>query len=217
MREIYKDEKRTITWSPGQVRIESPGKNLPTIPVAHLICDQKIHRKTLAALKAAKLDSKNYRTIFRIGEADLVIPSEIAEVVYREARRLEREHRAECERVSNLPENVARRAVDGLLAMADRLERSGSDDNVSGPIRLRADARRKLAEWRERYPEAARAEDARDLRSRADALRSLAAGALVYDADGSLSAEYQQARHDELIKDAEALEAQANELEENDE
>lgn len=111
------------------------------------------------------------------------------------------------------PGAEARREIDELCARADRLERSGSEDNVSGPIRLRAEARERLAEWRTRYPVEDREEEAIRLRGLADRQRELAAGALTYDADGSLTAEMQQQRHDGHMGKAGDLDRQAAELE----
>lgn len=63
------------------------------------------------------------------------------------------------------------------------------------------------AEWRKNYPEAAAEVDVQSRKDRADHLRSQAAQALVYDADGSLDEAHRQARHDSMMADAAALEA----------
>lgn len=73
---------------------------------------------------------------------------------------------------------------------------------------LIAEADAALTAWGIKFPAAKAAEDAQALRDKAAHLREIAAGALTYDADGMLDAAAQQARHDELIAQAEAVEAQ---------
>lgn len=103
--------------------------------------------------------------------------------------------------------------IEKLYAQAERLENSDSEDNVSGPIRLRAQARKLQAKWEAKYaPEASKAK-AESLREQARRERETAVGALTYDADGWLSAEDQQRRHDEHMTRAAQVEAQAAELE----
>lgn len=70
-----------------------------------------------------------------------------------------------------------------------------------------------LTAWREKYPEAAREEDRRNLLAQADKHDELAVGALVYDADGWLSASEQETRAAEFRAKAEKLRARAAALE----
>jgi len=108
------------------------------------------------------------------------------------------------------PEVVEREAISQLFAAAYRSEHHDTDDNqMMRAMHQRAEAGRRLAEWRAKYPEAARAERASELRAQAADKRHLAAGALVYDCDGSLSREMQQERHDCLMREAAELEAAA--------
>ena len=108
------------------------------------------------------------------------------------------------------PEAVEREAISQLFASAYKSEHHDTDDNqMMRAMQQRSEATSRLAAWRAEYPDAARAEDASELRSRAADKRELAAGALVYDCDGSLSREMQQERHDCLMREADDLEAQA--------
>ena len=116
---------------------------------------------------------------------------------------------AEGQRVSNLPETVDRLAVNKLLNDADRLENSPSEDNVSGPNWMRARARALLEAWKLKYPEAAKAELKRDLEGLARKQDSLAIGALLFDADGSFSSEYQEQRAAEFRAKAAEYRARA--------
>jgi hypothetical protein len=110
------------------------------------------------------------------------------------------------------PGAVERREIAAIYARADQRERACDDNNVIDSVRLYALARTRLAAWRNKYPAEARAEDAAHLCSKADHQRELAAGALVYDCDGSISSEDQQRRHDECMAEAGKLEKQALEL-----
>jgi len=92
------------------------------------------------------------------------------------------------------PGGYERAQIDALLFQANRLANGPSEDNVSGPISLRAEARRRLAQWRENYPAEAAEERADELRSLAEHEDHLAVGALTYDADGWISREDQNRR-----------------------
>lgn len=107
------------------------------------------------------------------------------------------------------PAQKMRREINHLFDQAGRLENSASEDNVSGPIMLRSKARKMLEDWRKTYPTEAAQEHKQSLLDKASALRDKASGALVYDCDGSLSSADQQARHDDFINKAKALEAEA--------
>lgn len=103
---------------------------------------------------------------------------------------------------------AARRAINATLTRAERLE----DEDYGAALSLRSKAAAALTVWQAQYPEAAREERKRDLRDHAAHLRDLAAGALLYDMDGSLTAEDQQARHDKLMAEAAAKDAEAEAL-----
>lgn len=208
---VYSDDKREATWEPGMLTIHSrvAGKDLPTIPMRCLVLETKIQTPTLDNLCKMGQNPADYRVIYRFGQSDMIAPTDVAEAIYREATRLENEYRTECSRIADLPENKERRAIADLYNRADRIEQSDSEDNVMLPAMLRAEARQKMEEWRSRYPEAARAEDAQRLMDKAADLRHKASGALVYDADGWINAEGRQQRHDDFIREAEELEAQA--------
>ena len=79
------------------------------------------------------------------------------------------------------------------------------------PAKIKAEAA--LKAWREKYPREAATERAATLRYQAEALRSKALRALTYDADGSLSHEAQQKRHDGWMAEAQAKIAEAERLE----
>lgn len=111
------------------------------------------------------------------------------------------------------PAERERREISDMFAQAKRRLHATDDNGVSDGYALMAQARARLAAWREQYADAARQEQAENLRAQAEHERSLASGALVYDADGSLTSEMQQQRHDEHIAKAESLEQQAAEIE----
>ena len=104
-----------------------------------------------------------------------------------------------------------RAAISDLYARAEKaLNRDTDADNVSRGYSLRAEADRRLADWRERCPRAAAEEEAVRLLSQAEHEETLAAGALTYDADGWLSRDEQQRRHDEHVAKAADLREQAS-------
>ena len=107
------------------------------------------------------------------------------------------------------PAQRDRREINDLYFRARKLEDSDSEDNVSGPMILRGKADRLLATWRTKYPVEAAKERKDHLMSKAVDLRNKASGAMLYDCDGSLSQADQQARHDDFIHRAEAIEAEA--------
>jgi len=102
--------------------------------------------------------------------------------------------------------------INKMYAKASAIEQSDSEDNVSEPMRIRSAARTMLAAWSIKYPADAAAEEKAKLISKAADLRSKAVGALMYDCDGSLSEADQQARHDDMIAQAVAIEAEAAKL-----
>lgn len=210
---IYSDDEREFTWRPGQIVVWSRAANKTmTFPASKLILDPQLQRKSVALLKKIGKNPADYRVLWRLGDSDLVTPTDVAEKVFREGTRLEAEYEAECKRIRNLPENRERDEIERLWAEADRIERSDREDNVATPVQLRSRARRLMAEWRKKYPEAGRDEDRRELMAKAADLRSKAVGALTYDADGSLGPEEQKRSHDEFIRQAEELERKAAHL-----
>ena len=103
-----------------------------------------------------------------------------------------------------------RREIDRLYMISDQaLNRDTDDDNVSRGYSRQAQADRRLAAWRVRYPKQARLEEADKLEHLAVREDDLASGALVYDADGWISPEEQQKRHDEHKDKAARLRAEA--------
>lgn len=111
------------------------------------------------------------------------------------------------------PAQRERREIETIRYRADRRIDDEDEMNVQDHFTGRAKAAAMLKAWREKYPAEARAEDAADLRAQAEAKRSLAVGALTYDADGWISQDEQRKRHDEIMAEAVALEKQAKELE----
>lgn len=109
--------------------------------------------------------------------------------------------------VALTPAETERRRIWGLLAAADRRA-----DYPEECIRLRMQADKALAAWREQYPVEAEQEKKKNLIGEAAHLESAAKDALVYDADGWLSAADQQARHDDYLAQAANLRAQAENL-----
>lgn len=107
------------------------------------------------------------------------------------------------------PAQKERREINDLFARADRLENSDSEDNVSGPARMRSKARRMLTDWQAKYQAEAAGEKRQAMLGKAAHLRDMASGALTYDMDGSISPEEQQKRHDDFIDRARAIEAEA--------
>lgn len=115
----------------------------------------------------------------------------------------------EAAEAARTPAQKERRRISEMYYRADRLANSASENNVAGPMIIRAEADAALAKWRKDYPDEAREEDARKIDAQADREEELAAGALLYDADGSISDDEQQKRHDEHMAKASELRAKA--------
>ena len=115
-------------------------------------------------------------------------------------------------KAARTPAQVERDRIRGLYRKAYQRRDASDDDNVMDYYRIRGQADAALAKWREQYPEDAKEERRAELRARADKQRELAQGALFYDSDGWLDDAARQARHDEFIAKAEALEAEATNL-----
>jgi hypothetical protein len=77
----------------------------------------------------------------------------------------------------------------------------------------KAKAQAALKAWQEKHPREAALEHARRLREEAGHLRDKARGALAYDADGWLSREDQQKRHNELMDQCQTKLSEAEKIE----
>lgn len=118
--------------------------------------------------------------------------------------------RPACEAWAAAHPGAAERArISALFAAAARRAEDQDDNNVMESMSMWAAAKRALAAWRETYPAEATEEQARWLRGKAADARALAAGALVYDCDGSLSRKMQDRRHDQFMAEAAEYDRQA--------
>ncbi len=112
------------------------------------------------------------------------------------------------------PAQKERARIEALYRRANQRLYDTDDNNTMDHFRLRTEADAALAKWRKDYPLEAAEEDADGLIEQAKHEEELASGALVYDADGWLSPEEQQRRHDEHMAKARELRAKAAELRE---
>jgi hypothetical protein len=110
------------------------------------------------------------------------------------------------------PAQIERNRISAMFAAARRLANSDSEDNVAGPMIIEGKAWAALAQWKKDYPVEAKEEKKAAMILEAEELESKADGALVYDMDGSLTSETQQARHDEMMADAKKIRDAANSL-----
>jgi len=94
-------------------------------------------------------------------------------------------------------------------------ERELHRGNIEGHFRLRTEADQRLAAWRAKYPRAAAAEHAAELQSQADHAEQMAAGAMVYDCDGSLGQDDQEQRATNYRIKAANLRAEAERMSKN--
>lgn len=138
-------------------------------------------------------------------------------LIVRDSAEIEAERRAtakqaQAEYDAANPGAAERREIHALFAHAKQRRDAQDDCNTMDYYRISAQAAAKLKVWREKYPAEARAEDAENLRAKADHQRELASGALTYDCDGSLDSAAQQKRHDLFLEQAAAFEKQAAEL-----
>jgi len=129
------------------------------------------------------------------------------------------EQRAEAKKAYEALPAEVREAKEERAAISELYARSGKalnhdldEDNVSRGYSLRAEADRRLKAWRAQYPAEARKERAASLVAQAEHEEDLAAGALVYDADGWIGPEERQERHDDMMAKARMLRAGAAEL-----
>jgi len=158
-------------------------------------------------LRAGKYDQIPTNLYARLGanEGGLV-------VMY--AEEYDRERRAEAKaHLDAHPEIRERQEITALFEHGHHINDEWGDDADTGEgFRLIAEAERRLAAWREKYPEAAREERAENLIAKAEHEESIAKGALTFDADGWLSSKDQQKRYDEHMAKAADLRKQAEEV-----
>jgi len=106
-----------------------------------------------------------------------------------------------------------REAISDLFDQAHRALNNDTDDNnVIRGLRLLSQAQTKFSDWENNYPLAAQKERGQELLSKADKQKSLAIGALTYDADGWLDSDARQKSHDEHMNKASELISQAKQL-----
>ena len=174
-------------------------------------------------LEAAGIDKKAYCNRARnhsLTEADKECVAVLGDngqgMMVRWAADIEAEREAERQAAYDaLPAKVRaareeRQAIDRLFYQADRAYNHDTDDNnIERAMRLRSEARSRLDAWKKNYPEAAAEETKADMIAKAEKLEDLATGALTYDADGWISPEEQQNRHDKMMAEAAEIRKQA--------
>jgi ABC-type branched-subunit amino acid transport system ATPase component len=104
------------------------------------------------------------------------------------------------------PAQIARRKITNLFEQARIIANSDSEENVSESMMIRSKACIMLSKWHKNYPKEAAQEKKQEMTDKATRLRERAANALVFDMDGSIGAVEQKKRHDDYIKQAEAIE-----------
>ncbi len=203
---IYKDDERTITLVHGCLDICTNGRQAPISPELSTLPNPIAPpAKQIAMLRQIGKDPADYDA-YRMPLAKdlyLLVPNKVTPSLL-DARD---EYRAEINAIRNDPANVERRRIDAMYAKAERLV-----DYPGEYYGLLADAEAALKAWTAKYPAAAAKERANDLRAKADRQDSLAAGALVYDADGWLSSEEQERRAAEFKVRAAELRAEADRI-----
>lgn len=199
--EIYSDEKRTLTVENGVLRA-STNVNI-NIPLLDATISVSIPSEYQAAIKKQGADPSKYFVVLLFKQVRGCFPVEAKAAVEKAIS----DYRAEVETARKDPARIARNKVAEMYANARR-----RIDYPGEYYPLLKVAEKAMKEWRETYPEAAKAERKSNLLAQAEELKSKAIGALVYDADGSLTAEDQQKRHDEWMAEAEAKIKEANSL-----
>lgn len=166
--------------------------------------------QVVAGLKSGKITPAIERLGMHIGDNGNGL-------VCRWAEDVEAERRAQAQaEYDALPADVRagreeRAEIDRLFHLANQaLYHDTDDDNVMRGNQLRVTARRRLAEWRENYPDQANQERRQELLAQAEEQDRLATGAHYYDADGWLDADARQVRADEFAGQAAKLRDQAN-------
>ena len=199
--EIYKDEKRTLTVEKGVLRISSNAAITIYLSDASIGCAIPADYKTALAKKGEK--PENYYVLLGYGgkTVNACLP-----IITRDAvGKAIKEHKASVEAMRNRPSAIARAKVSGLYNRAAGLV---GDAGEYYPALNRAQAAK--AQWEKDYPEDAKKERKENLLVEAESLKSKAIGALVYDADGSLTAADQQKNHDEWMAKANTKIEEAN-------
>lgn len=118
---------------------------------------------------------------------------------------------AEAQQKAACPEWRERRRVTQMFRRAERLK-----DYPGDYFPALAEAEKALAAWGEKYPAAAREEDALHWEAKAGHEDEMASGALVYDADGWLSSDDQNRRSEEHKAKAAEYRQKAAELRRQD-
>lgn len=199
--EIYKDEKRVITVNYGVIKVNT-NPNVRVI-LSDAATTTIIPAEYQGALKKQGADPSDYFVVKGYGGRVCgCFPLTAKDAVEKAIRDYKIERDAPLS-----PATIARNKVSALFAKAERLI-----DYPGEYFPARNAARKALIEWQANYPEAAKEEKRSKLLAQAEDLKSKAIGALVYDADGSLTAEYQQKQHDKWMAEAEAKIAEANAL-----
>jgi len=116
------------------------------------------------------------------------------------------------EQLAAHPGAAERKEIADLFSRADHAEHNPRYQDYALACALRAEARGRLHTWSKRYPAEWTEERAAELRVAAEHSRDLAAGARVYDCDGSLSEDDRERRAAEFEAEAEKLEALAAEM-----
>lgn len=201
--EIYKDEKRTLLVVNGTLKA-STNSNI-NIPLATASTSLQIPPEYKSALKKQNVNPDDYFVVylFKGGRVGGCFPLGAKPAVDKAIS----DYVAEIEAARNDPARIARNKV---FEMFEKARRRYDYPGEYYPL-LKA-AEKALEEWLLAYPEAAKEEKKRQLLSEAEELKAKAVGALVYDADGWLTAEDKQKRHDEWIEEAKAKIAEANAL-----
>ncbi len=128
--------------------------------------------------------------------------------------RIARDKDAAAEEAAMTPTEREKQTLLQAIANAERAARrcDRSEDDVEYQ-RLTWKAEKLQADFYARFPEEKLADQVASLRDRAAHGRDIAAGAMLYDSDGSLSYEDQCERRDAGIAEAVAIEKQAAQLE----
>ena len=201
--EIYKDEKRTLTVEKGVLRVSSNAAITIYLSDASIGCAIPADYKTALAKKGEK--PENYYVLLGYGgkTVNACLP-----IITRDAvGKAIKEHKDSVEAMRNHPSAIARAKVSDLFRRAAGLIDDASDYY---PALSRAQAAK--AQWEKNYPAEAKKERKENLLADAESLKGKAIGALVYDADGSLTAADQQKNHDEWMAKANAKIEEANRL-----
>jgi hypothetical protein len=209
---IYHDEKRTMTRE-GDTLVIRNARGEKHVCLSSAIRDPE--PREIAALRQAGYDPAGWFVLCvprstdrqgrRFGGAALaILPPESRQAI---AAALAT-YAAEIETARNDPANRERRRIDALYAQARRAYENGEWDRS---FSLEHDAAAALARWRVAFPAQAGAERRGELIAQAEELESRAVGALVYDADGSLTPAMQEERAAQLRRRAAELRVRAGE------